>query len=77
MRNNFMRFTHIYWLRNKNQGVFLEISTDSSSGVWDRIEYKSGILNPDYYKILTGPDYPGGQINTYREKIFQKVDRRS
>ncbi len=63
-----MRFDHVYWLRNKNQGVFIEISTDSSSGVWDRIEYESGILDPDYYKIVNGPDYPGGKINTYREK---------
>ncbi|MCK5063831.1 MAG: hypothetical protein KAQ97_01040, partial [Candidatus Fermentibacteraceae bacterium] len=63
--NPILRFTHVYWLRNKNQGVFLEISTDSSLGVWDRIEYKT-ILNPDYYKILTGPDYPDGQMNTYR-----------
>ncbi len=60
-----MRFNHVYWLRNKNQGGFLEVSTDSL--VWDRIEYKT-ILDPDYYKIVCGPDYPGGMINTYREK---------
>ncbi len=62
-----MRFDQIYWLRNKNQGVFIEICTDSSLGVWNRIEYKT-ILDPDYYKIVTGSDYPGGMINTYREK---------
>lgn len=62
-----MRFDQIYWLRNKNQGVFIEICTDSSLGVWNKIEYKT-ILDPDYYKIDTGPDYPGGETNTYREK---------
>ncbi len=60
-----MRFNHIYWLRNKNQGMFLEISTDSST--WDHIDYET-ILDPDYYKIVCGSDYPGGMINTYREK---------
>ena len=59
-----MRFTHVYWLRNKNQGVFLEISTDSST--WDYIG--KDILDPDYYKIKTGSDYPGGMMLTYREK---------
>ncbi|MCD4700276.1 MAG: hypothetical protein K8S24_00315, partial [Candidatus Aegiribacteria sp.] len=62
-----MRFTQIYWLRNKNQGMFIEVSTDSLGDVWDYIEEKT-ILDPDYYKIKNGPDYPGGMINTYREK---------
>ncbi|MCK4505188.1 MAG: hypothetical protein KAW14_06200, partial [Candidatus Aegiribacteria sp.] len=65
--NPIMRFDHVYWLRNKNQGTFIEISTDSGSGVWDYVEYKT-ILDPDYYKIKNGSDYPGGMINTYREK---------
>jgi len=60
-----LKFTQIYWLRNKNQGMFLELSTDSV--IWDKVEYNT-ILDPDYYKIVCGPDYPGGMINTYREK---------